>query len=134
MASHDIYLVISSDDSLATHPNNNAFSFIVDLPRSINLEGNWSCALQNFTFEANNGHVQNLFIYCDVCRESLVNEKYLPLLKMVTSTGDQSPLVFIPVSQTSFNNIMVNIRLENRQVPSFTSRKSTCAFLLRKLP
>ena len=52
MASKEMYIVLSSDNSSDTYRNNDAFTFTVDLPKNLVLDGNWLCALQSFNEDA----------------------------------------------------------------------------------
>ena len=45
MASDDFYLVLPSNASMTTHPNNTLAQYITNLPRRISLSGAWECGL-----------------------------------------------------------------------------------------
>ena len=45
MASDDFYLVLPSNASMTTHPNNTLAQYITNLPRRISLSGDWECGL-----------------------------------------------------------------------------------------
>jgi hypothetical protein len=41
----DFYLHLHCGDSLVTHTDNHAGDFVVDLPKTYQLDGHWGCAL-----------------------------------------------------------------------------------------
>ena len=45
MASDDFYLVLPSNASMTTHPNNTLAQYITNLPRRIRISGDWECGL-----------------------------------------------------------------------------------------
>lgn len=47
---NDFYLILSSNSSLNFHQNNNASCFITELPKRLDLKGNWEVALHEFAF------------------------------------------------------------------------------------
>lgn len=131
MQSNDAYIILSSDNSLNTQTQNNVFSFTVDLPQTIAVNG--ICALQNISFTPAMNLSENIYVYSDICTESLTNGKYMRILRMVSKSGDQSQLIFHKLSQNNFNSVTINIRLANSDIPSFRVEQCTCALLLRNI-
>ena len=41
----ELYLVLPSNSSMVTHPNNTLAQYITNLPRRISLSGHWECGL-----------------------------------------------------------------------------------------
>lgn len=50
MSTHH-FLFCSSKDCINFHPENNSNDFIVELPKTLHLDGDWECALLDVTFE-----------------------------------------------------------------------------------
>ena len=41
----EFYIVLPSNSSMVTHPNNTLAQYITNLPRRISLSGEWECGL-----------------------------------------------------------------------------------------
>ena len=59
MASDDFYLVLPSNASMTTHPNNTLAQYITNLPRRICLSGEWECGLTEIHYPHDWYNVRN---------------------------------------------------------------------------
>ena len=59
MASDDCYLVLPSNASMTTHPNNTLAQYITNLPRRISLSGDWECGLTEIHYPHDWYNVRN---------------------------------------------------------------------------
>ena len=59
MASDDFYLVLPSNASMTTHPNNTLAQYITNLPRRISLSGDWECGLTEIHYPHDWYNVRN---------------------------------------------------------------------------
>ena len=84
MNNDNFYLFISSKDSLSFHPDNEGSNFIVELPESVNLYGDWEIALCDFYHNQEVNEI--LYVFCDLCVSSNyyinVNNKTINRIKV----------------------------------------------------
>ena len=59
MASDDFYIVLPSNASMTTHPNNTLAQYITNLPRRISLSGDWECGLTEIHYPHDWYNVRN---------------------------------------------------------------------------
>ena len=55
----EFYLVLPSNSSMVTHPNNTLAKYIINLPRRISLSGNWECGLTEIHYPHDWYNVRN---------------------------------------------------------------------------
>jgi arylamine N-acetyltransferase len=79
----DIYIYVQSDESNNYFSENQTSHFKVHLKVPIYLEGTWKVALVDFraTENASTKTSDGLYIYSDVCGESIVQGDARPLLR-----------------------------------------------------
>ena len=121
-----MYLFLSSDDCTSIHPGNNAWDFTVEL--NLHLQGQWECALTEIDYK---GSPSELYVYSDLCADSFVTGKYLPVLRIVKKPTNFKKPYFIPVGQEFLNRIRVYIRTAEGQIPSFQPKRLRCTLRLR---
>ena len=77
MESKSYYLFLANDDMLDIYPSNQATNFIVDLPQTLYLNGNWECAICDLKYipirEYNT--IRFFYICSDICEQSIVGKK-----------------------------------------------------------
>jgi len=87
--------------------------FIINLPLTLNLEGEWKCALLDFFIRPDNSDdLSSEFIYIlgDFCKTSFIQQnKQLPILKKVSINNSAhqyefSYPLYIPLKQSSLTN------------------------------
>lgn len=100
-----MYLYVSSSPT-EHFPDNTSTDFTVQLPRV--LSGNWKLGAVevNLSFPPKT----QLFVCTDLCAESIVNERYLPVLCQLTKkTYQPGNILYIPVKTTHFHTVRVYI-------------------------
>ena len=55
----EIYLVLPSNSSMITHPNNTLAQYITNLPHRINISGVWECGLTEIHYPHDWYNVRN---------------------------------------------------------------------------
>ncbi len=86
-------LYLSSDDCLVIHPNNVQSDFTIELPKPLQLEGQWNVELLHFRADLkaqkNEGASpqRNLYIFSSICEESYVLDNYMPVLGHIPLDG-----------------------------------------------
>ena len=123
------YLFLNSQDSRSTQPLNNPFDFIIDLPQPIIHEGNWSCALAEIGFSEPID--QDLYVYCDICDYSYVNDTHQPILRIVRGSRLFTEPFFIPIINQHLMRIRVYIRNQSGRIPSVTLKQLRCTLLIK---
>jgi hypothetical protein len=79
----DFYLYLSCNDSNTLYPNNRGNDFTVSLLRNISLPGPWECGLKEFDFKGKSASPNMMYITCDSCERSYVNNDYMSLLRRI---------------------------------------------------
>ena len=77
-------MVLSSTDSL-DYFDNKPNCFRIQLNKQVQLDGYWMVALTEFTTDSwnSNKKLREVFICCDMCEETFVGGKDMPLLRRV---------------------------------------------------
>ena len=118
----DKYLYVRSDDSKTVFDDNTTTRFRVQLDIPLYLPGQWQVALVEFhatdksnsTKKADDG----LYIYADLCKESIVFGESRPLLRRVEKSSKGKwdyvfdPPFYLPVSQNELRDFEVYLKGE----------------------
>lgn len=78
----DIRMILKSTDSSAFYINNKLYDFHVHLPRPFTLNGQWSVSLLE-TYLPSSESATDVYIYSNLCEDTIVGDKELPLLRRV---------------------------------------------------
>lgn len=78
----DIRMILKSTDSSAFYINNKPYDFHVHLPRPLTLNGQWSVSLLE-TYLPSSEYATDVYIYSNLCEDTIVGDKELPLLRRV---------------------------------------------------
>ena len=90
---NDIFLHVSSKDSIGYFPDNTPALFRVKLNNTLNLKGMWQIGLcqltlENVTLNVGKRSMSNrLFIGCNVCSGMIVDGKQTRVIRTVTIPG-----------------------------------------------
>ena len=95
----DFYVTVSSNDSLEYFQDNNGSNFRVHLKRPLQFEGFWVCALCDLEYASTTPNEGNLWVYSNVCNDSIVGGVELPLLRRVPIESNIQHSKFISFSQ-----------------------------------
>ena len=105
----DIYLYACSTDSLTYHPSNGPNRFTIELPEIITLKSGWSIAITDIYLQDDIS--DPLYIYCDICEQSIHQGDLKPILKVIYPDCVQfGNLHCVAVKNTSFHRIEVYIK------------------------
>ena len=124
-----MYLFLSSDDCLDSHPDNHAWDFTVDLGKYVNLKGEWECALMDLRSPLKG----EVYVYSDLCASSFVSGSYASILRIVNNRTTMDPPYYMPVAHDYVGHVRVYIRTEKNEMPSFTNKRLTCTLHLRRV-
>ena len=104
----EFYLVLPSNASMVTHPNNTLAQYITNLPRRISLSGTWECGLTEIHYPHDCYNVRNARLTVDhdgnVETDTYLEDGYYhsPKALATTLTGDKPGRVkfaYEPVTQ-----------------------------------
>ena len=123
------YLYLSSKNSLNIYPTNTSYDFTVELPNTI--FGVYECALADITYS--DTVQQDMYVYSDICEENVIDDKYLPILRVVSAPGEISNYYFVNASREAIQRVRVFIRDANFKVPSVSLGTVRVTLLLRRV-
>jgi hypothetical protein len=145
MSEQGFYVSLFSNGCKTYYPHNNARDFIIKLPNTLYLDdAGWVCGLCEIQFTPNQQTPKTMFVLLDICQESIVNNKTLPLLRTVHfSYSDTQPLqiksliydrvFYLPLKQQRVDQIHVYIKGVNNDVPSFADEPLMCTLHFKRL-
>ena len=125
------YIITNHEDSKHFFSSNDPFDFILELPETIYSTGNSSLALLDHNITVD--FIGELYVYCDIIQNSLVNGDQLPLLRIIKNKRDNSFTFpyFIKLNIDHFKRIRFYIRMGDGGVPSFNIKLLNLSLLLR---
>ncbi len=133
------YLFLSSDDSLNYFHDNVAEDFTIQLPETLNLEGEWWCSLEEIRIQGRfKARVPKVvFVCCDLIQDSYVGDTKLPLLRKIflSPRSRKIDLRFentfsFRVSRRQVHRVRVYLRTEGRVYPSLVQGTLNCTLRL----
>lgn len=129
--SFNIYL--SSADSLSSYPDNRALDFNTLLPERIQLEsGGWRCGLTQLVLPHTPGNVGTdgevpLYLCCNICDDSIVGEKKLPVLARVTENHTEpSHVTYVKLRTRALSTVRVYLTDRHGAPASLRGGTSYC--------
>ena len=106
-----MYLYVNSKQykfyDLTIHKNT-GYDFMIELPRTLELQGEWSCAVLEVSLEKPLTEI--LYLYCDIIENSLILGKPLPLLRSFQESIEYAIPVYVPVIVDEIKRINFKIR------------------------
>lgn len=82
---------MSSDKALQYFPNNKAYTFTSHLKAPLILSGLWRMALVEADISTSLAKTEPIYLYSNVCGESIVDGEQKPLLRRLTATDMGQP-------------------------------------------
>ena len=108
----DFYIHLQSGDSRAYFPGNKASRFTTKLPETLHLEGRWKVALCEISYPKMRNPTK-MTVCGDMCGETIVGEKRLPLLRIIDAKKKNSlsfnPVYYMPVRVQEMDRISIEI-------------------------
>ena len=109
-----MHLNISSRDSLHYYPKNSAFDFMIELPSA--LSGRFTCALLDFYCDEQ--FHEDFYVYCDMCEPEFIHDRVLPLLRIVSESGELTTPHTKVVTRQHIQRLHVYIRDRSFTIPA----------------
>ena len=108
----DFYIHLQSGDPRAYFPGNKASRFTTKLPETLHLEGRWKVALCGISYPKMRNPTK-MTVCGDMCGETIVGEKRLPLLRIIDAKKKNSlsfnPVYYMPVRVQEMDRISIEI-------------------------
>jgi hypothetical protein len=121
----DRYVYITSDESNSYFTDNQASNFKVHLNTPLILNGFWKVGLLEFHAKHTKSIKQEaLYIFTDICKESILNGTEQPLLRRLEPNGRNfwnyilDPVIYLPVKRKVINEFEIDIKTANGSHPS----------------
>jgi hypothetical protein len=119
----EIYIYIKSDESNAYFIDNTTYKFKVQLKLPLYMSGKWKVALVQFYATEKKEPLgkadEGLYIYTDLCKESIVYGEERPLLRRLEKNSKAkwdytftNPF-YVPVTKQELREIEIYIKREN---------------------
>jgi len=132
-------MVLRSYDSSRIHSDNKPYDFRVHLPTPFSLSGFWSASLLEFSVKLGNTPTPlDLLVCCNICDDTIVGEKEIPLLRRVylQNLGNviYSLPIEVPLRIGQFGDVHVYIKGADGNEASFIQGDVTVTTQLKHLP
>ena len=135
-----IFLFVSSKDCKTIFPGNNPAGFTVQLPRLLNLKGNWICALTEIYLDNKIvGTPKQVTVSTDLIEESYIRDTQLPVLRRIPVETNKdieftfSNPYYLKVVQNQVHRIHLNLRDRDLQPIQFSSGELSCVLHLKHI-
>lgn len=131
------YMIISSNDYDKSYPANTNTYFTIDLPSTLSLNNEWEVALTEIWLKYTSDNRAQLNICSDICVESLVNAKFIQLLRRIDVKKGYNHLIFtsknyFQINRMHLKNISFYINPIQHSNDSFLRGKVTLQLHFRK--
>ena len=110
-----------------------------DLPIPLEVEG-YGCGVIEMTGKIKNGFKDNLYLCCDICEESYVNNIRLPVLRYLNRNSNGlinkgiDHVIWLRVMRPNISSIRLYIADENGEIVSVEGNKLNCTLLFVPKP
>ena len=140
MDRNQYYLFLASEDSSEYFPNNKGYDFTIELPRILELEGKWECALINFSTDKKSEDLSDMYVFCDIVQESYVRNSNLPILTVVRYVTKRKfehnltvdHVLYHKISRSNISSLRIYITDSDLNNVSLLTGTSKCILHLRK--
>ena len=125
-----MFLYLGWRDSIKTHRSNKPYNFIVDLPKTLLLEGEWEVALTDIKIKASKR--VSFYILTDFCEESIVKGSQRSVLRRVDDKFGIYPLpYYVKVIKSEIQRVRVIVLDQN--LDFFELTEINCTLHLRRI-
>lgn len=135
-----IYITMSSNKCLEYFPQNKSYTFKSHLSTPLLLEGTWKIALVEADIACTISKSDAIYLYSDICGESILDGEQRPLLRILpaTSMGNWLTVVetpfYVPIKNKNIYDIDIYITTERNNLASFLDQPSTITLHLKSFP
>lgn len=135
------YMIVNSNQNLDYFPNNKPFKFWTHLQSPLNLKGMWKIALVDVKIDVNTLYEsKDVYLYCNICGESLVDGTLQPLLRRISLLSSESGfysfehLSYMNVTKYDFYDVEFYIKDEHGDLCTFLVNPVTLTLHLKSYP
>ena len=136
-----IYMVLNSDKHSNYFPQNKPYNFKAHLLRPMNLEGNWMVSLVDFKTGTSALFHEDVYMYCDMCGDSIIDGSMHPLLRRFLCSGNKGDFSstfpdkqYKPVSKTYIEDIHIYLKDVAGKDASFLNQPVSITLHLKSYP
>jgi len=135
-----IYLTMSSDKSMEYFGQNKPYKFKTHLNAPLLLEGVWRVALVEADIICTTSRTDAIYLYSDICGESIVEGENRPLLRRLpaSSVGNWLTIVdtpfYVPKKNNNIYDIDIYITTDQNSFASFLDQPSTITLHFKSFP
>ena len=124
-----MYLYIAWKDSLGTHPNNQPYDFIVDLPKTLRLEDQWEVSLTDIKVRSTKR--ASFYLVVDFCEERILGGSQYPVLRRIDDKSSQYTFpYFVKVVKAELQSLRFTLLDQNLKFYEVTD--FVCTLKLKK--
>ena len=131
------YIICQSDQNPQYYPDNAPCSFKTKLRQTLELNGQWEIALTEITLREEHAKDDTLYIYTNICGESVINGVNAPLLRRAVVPNNANtiftPYYYLPVIKSEINEIEFNLETERGRAASHLAKPVTVVLHLTRL-
>lgn len=135
-----LYAILGSNNSLNYFPHNKPYRFRSQLNVPLNMNGMWKVALMEAEISTSLSKTDALYVYSNICGDSIVNGRSEPLLRrlMTAEPGNWSTILetphYLPVKISEIYDIDIYITDETGELASFLNQPSTVTLHFKAFP
>ena len=128
-------LYLSSRDSMHLYQQNTPSECQIQLPKSYQLEGSWTCALIDLSLECDfSPRSKRLYLCCDLVEESYVRDTLAPVLRNIEVNSRYKKLktelftlpLYVPIKTRHLHSLKLEILDENLKPVVFKTNDLHC--------
>lgn len=136
-------LFISSNDCSDLYPNNSPTDFIIELPNVLELHEPCVIVLNELEISGDfqkNG-IKELYILCDICESSFVNNGMHPVLRRITTSKIKGTVLIkeyerpieVVIKEKRISRLRIYLTDGDMKTPSFISKPLKCTLTIKRL-
>lgn len=134
------YIYLKHNDSSYLYPDNTPLTFTVQLPKTLDLQGEWDVGLWEMLIDCETSGKRELYICCDCAPMTCVSDTSLRVLRRLTLRQKYNEHEFNPVqyftydaSITRRNTIQISILPVRQNIStSLGIKRSECTLHFRR--
>lgn len=142
MMTNERYIYVQSDESDDYFDDNKTFRFKIHLQLPLYLEGFWKVALVDFHARENKTTKASagLYIYSDLCGESIVKGEERPLLRRLEKNKKNEwdynldTPYYLPVKKKDLREFEIHIKQDDDTVASVLAKPVRLTLHLKRYP
>lgn len=128
----------ASNDCLKFHPENSSHDFIVELPYTLHLEGEWECALvELFCNTLNLEQLKVVVLVSDLCSSSYIDYQRLPVLRRFLLSRGSIPITTpfnVPLTRAQIQRFRIHLSCGELINSTLPIKTLYCTLHLRRCP